>query len=251
MESMTTENRSGAGDLLRQARLTQRLSIVECAKRTHIAVRYIEGLEDERWSDLPSESHRLGFLKLYARFLGVSVIDILALYGQNKNPTVVHNEASAPKPSTDPAPSTPDKPRSTHWSPSSIPQVAGIAIVLLLLAWVVYHVVSPHVSEQNPMPWIRRRPSHQARLVVPKSSITTQQVNIKAQSDSWLRVSSRNELLFEGILPAGTSKSWSGPGPFQLKIGDVRAITLFWNDQPVDIVLGAHGTINDIRIPPQ
>ena len=78
-----------------------------------------------------------------------------------------------------------------------------------------------------------------------------QTVRLKAVADSWLRVTSRNQLLFEGILPAGAEKRWSGPGPFQLKIGNVRALALFWNDQPVDILVGARGAINEIRIPPQ
>ena len=119
------------------------------------------------------------------------------------------------------------------------------------MAWVVYHAVIPRAFEQNPMPWARRRPANQARLVVPKSSITTQKVRLKAEADSWLRVTSRNQLLFEGILPAGAVKDWSGPGPFQFKIGNVHALALYWNDQPVDILTGARGQINTIRIPPQ
>jgi hypothetical protein len=56
---------------------------------------------------------------------------------------------------------------------------------------------------------------------------------------------------FFGILPAGAVKEWSGPGPFQFKIGNVRAISLFWNDQPVDLNAGARGNVNELRIPPQ
>ena len=77
---MATESKNTAGELLRQGRLRQRLSIVECAKRTHIATRYLEALEEEKWSILPSESHRLGFLKLYSRFLGVPTEEVLTLY---------------------------------------------------------------------------------------------------------------------------------------------------------------------------
>src|SRR3981081_1846326 len=82
MESMTAENKNSAGELLKQGRLRQRLSIAECAKRTHISSQYLEALEDERWETLPSESHRLGFLRSYSRFLGVSADDVLNLYRQ-------------------------------------------------------------------------------------------------------------------------------------------------------------------------
>jgi hypothetical protein len=250
MESMTTESKSSAGDLLKQGRLRQRLSIAECAKRTHIATRYLEALEEEQWSILPSESHRLGFIKLYAQFLGVSVEEVLTLYRQKTNKAA--NSEQQEKSPTGPRPASRPRsePQRTHWSPSSIPQVIGIAILLLLLSWVVYHAVIPRLFEQNPMPWTRRKPSNQARLIVPKTSVTFHTVRIKADADSWLRVTSKNELLFEGILPAGSVKEWSGTGPFLFKIGNVKALSLFWNDQPVDLQSGARGAINEIRIPP-
>jgi transcriptional regulator with XRE-family HTH domain len=249
METMATESKHSAGELLRQGRLRQRLSIAECAKRTHIASRYLEALEEERWNALPSESHRLGFLKLYSRFLGVPVEEILTLYRQKAKP--VPEEAAAPTMPKRGAPAgAKSASRSAHWSPSSIPQVIGLAILGLLSAWLIYHAVSPRLFEQNPMPWVRRRSPHQSRLIVPKTSMSSQKVRIKAEADSWLRVTTNNELLFEGILPAGTVKEWSGPGPFQFKVGNVRALSLFWNDQSVDILSGARGATNEIRIPP-
>ena len=247
---MATDHKNSAGELLRQGRLKQRLSIAECAKRTHIATRYIEALEDEKWSELPSESHRLGFLRLYCRFLGVSTDDVLALYKQKSN--VPRESAASPeRPSKKESPSPIEGHSPVSWSPDSLAQVIGLAFLILLLAWVIYHVVSPQLAEQNPMPWVRRRQPNQARLVVPKPSISSHKVSLKSQADSWLRVMSRNQLLYEGILPAGTSKEWSGPGPFHFKIGNIHAVSLYWNDQPVDLQAGAHGSVNEIRIPPQ
>jgi transcriptional regulator with XRE-family HTH domain len=251
MEPLNADSSSTAGGILRQGRLRQRLSISECSKRTHISSHYLEALEDERWSDLPSESHRLGFLKLYSRFLGVSVDDVIALYHKKSLPAPAANSPAAPAEGTAPEAEPHPVQSAPGWSPSSIPQLVGLGIFTLLVAWLVYHAVVPRVLEQNPMPWSRRRQPHQARLVVPRSSIVNQRVRIKAATDSWLRLTSRNQLCFEGILPAGAVKEWSGPGPFLFKIGNIHAIALFWNDQPVDIQIGAHGIINEVRIPPQ
>ena len=101
------------------------------------------------------------------------------------------------------------------------------------------------------MPWVRRRSTTQSRLITPRTSVSVHKVRIQAEADSWLRVTSKNELLFEGILPAGSTKEWSGSGPFQFKIGNVRALTVFWNDQRFDLLQGARGAVNEIRIPPQ
>jgi transcriptional regulator with XRE-family HTH domain len=251
MDAMATESKNSVGELLKQGRLRQRLSTAECSKRTHIATRYLEALEEEQWAVLPSESHRLGFLKLYCRFLGVPVEEALALYNQKSQPPSSGPEGPPTAKKFESKSEIRMAPRTTGWSPSSIPQVIALAIATLLLFWVVYHAVSPHLFEQNPMPWSRRRLSTQSRLIVPRTSVTVQKVRVKADADSWLRVTTKNELLFEGILPAGSAKEWSGSGPFQFKIGNVRALSLFWNDQPVNLQAGAHGPVNDIRIPPQ
>jgi transcriptional regulator with XRE-family HTH domain len=250
---MATESNHAVGELLKQGRLRQRLSIAECAKRTHIAVRYLEALEEERWEILPSESHRLGFLRLYSRFLGVSADDVLALYRQKTAPPRVE------KPGT-PVEVKERRDTSRHlrtpapaatWSPSTVPQIIGLGALLMVLAWVVYHAVSPRLLEQNQIPWIQRRSPSQSRLVVPKAMARIQKVRVKASADSWMRVMSKNELLYEGILPGGSVKEWSGTGPFQVKVGNYKAVSLFWNDQPVDVSAGAVGNVNLIRIPPQ
>jgi transcriptional regulator with XRE-family HTH domain len=249
MEIMTTEPKNTAGELLKQSRLRQRLSIAECAKRTHIAVRYIEALEDEKWSELPSESHRLGFLRLYSRFLGVPPEEVVTMY-QQTTPSAPEAADSHGNPSKSEMSELVSRTRS-DWSPNSMAQLIGLAICLLILAWVIYHVVSPRLAEQNPMPWVRHHAPTQPRLLAPKPSIVVQKVRLQAQANSWLRVMSRNQLLYEGILPAGASKEWSGPGPYHFKIGDIHALSLYWNDQPVDLQTGARGAVNEIRIPPQ
>src|SRR5579864_3898916 len=134
MESMTTESNHAAGELLKQGRLRQRLSIAECAKRTHIAPRYVEALEEERWSILPSESHRLGFLRLYARFLGVSADDVMNLYRQSTNPSTANKSGSPEGTSAKPEPPARVRtaPRTSGWSPNSGPQLIGFSILFLV-----------------------------------------------------------------------------------------------------------------------
>jgi hypothetical protein len=90
--------------------------------------------------------------------------------------------------------------------------------------------------------WLRIRP-RAPRLVVPKQDNAVQRIRAKAEADSWLRVSDSQQLLFEGILPAGITKEWSGPGPFRIKVGNVNSVSLQWNDQPLDIIGMARGNV--------
>jgi hypothetical protein len=65
-----------------------------------------------------------------------------------------------------------------------------------------------------------------------------------------MRVTTNDLLLYEGILRPGTIKEWSSASPFQFKIGNVKAVSILWNEQPVDIQAGSRGDTNTFRIPP-
>src|SRR5262249_3668249 len=147
-------------------------SIGECAKRTHIAQQYLEALEEERWAVLPSESHRLGFLKLYSRFLGVPADDVLELYRQKAGLKPVEKTVPAAAEAKEEREKTSfmrtARP-AARWSPSTIPQVIGLLILLMILGWVVYHAINPRYSDQNQMPFTQRRAPTQSRLETPKA----------------------------------------------------------------------------------
>jgi transcriptional regulator with XRE-family HTH domain len=241
---MGTDSKSSLGELLRQGRLRQRLSIAECAKRTHISSRYLEALEEENWTDLPSESHRLGFLRLYSRFLGVSTDEVITLYQQKSVGNAVPKEPTEEQKSA-------ENSSSHSLYPGTWLQALGLLVLLLLVAWLLYHAVSKRLFEQHYQPVVRLPARlQQTRLVVTKQTAALQRIRVVATADSWLRVSDRHHLLFEGILPSGASKEWSGEGPYQFKIGNVKALSIFWNDQPFDSQAGAQGSVSDIQIPP-
>jgi len=242
--------RKPLGELLKQGRLRQKLSIVECAKRTHIAARFIEAIEAERWSDLPSESHRQGFLLAYCRFLGVAPEAALGQYQKEREsahaaPVDAGQEAiPAKKPAKGNAVSAPHS-----WFTGSWEQLAGILIVLLIGAWGIYHLVGrTENGEIRPNLWMRPR-AQQARLITPKPVQRIQKIRLHSVADSYVRVTERRHLLYEGVFPAGATKAWTGEGPFLMRLSDPHAVEIFWNDQPVDANAPAHNGAVDFQLP--
>lgn len=61
----------GVGDKLRRAREAEELSLEEMAKRTRIALRHLEMIEQDNFSDLPGRTYAFGFSRTYARELGL------------------------------------------------------------------------------------------------------------------------------------------------------------------------------------
>jgi len=102
---MRLEEPVSVGRALRQARKELGWGIEEVAARLHIKPAYLRALEEERWEDLPSPAHVKGFLRLYARELGLDPEPLVrSLTGEAVPPgTSSHREdpASAPSPGYD------------------------------------------------------------------------------------------------------------------------------------------------------
>lgn len=69
-----------AGSLLQNERKKQGLGIEEVSAATKINSSYIEALEENNFGKFPSSVYAKGFLQSYAKFLGLNVDRILALY---------------------------------------------------------------------------------------------------------------------------------------------------------------------------
>jgi cytoskeletal protein RodZ len=68
------------GQLLRRHRIEKRMSVEEISRATRVPAGSVERIEADRFDELPGEVFTRGFLKSYARALGVPVDDVLARY---------------------------------------------------------------------------------------------------------------------------------------------------------------------------
>lgn len=78
-QGAVTTGAVGPGTLLAAARIRHGLSLSEIASRTRIARHLLEALESERWSELPAPVYVRGFIRLYAREVGLDPRAPLAL----------------------------------------------------------------------------------------------------------------------------------------------------------------------------
>jgi transcriptional regulator with XRE-family HTH domain len=70
----------GIGQMLKEARLQQGYSLEEMHEKTHISLDYLQALEEEQFSKLPSPFYARGFLRAYARSLRVDPQALLEKY---------------------------------------------------------------------------------------------------------------------------------------------------------------------------
>ena len=68
------------GQYLRRQRESKQMSIEEIARSTRVPMSSVERIESDQFDELPGEVFVRGFLKSYARSLGIASDDVLARY---------------------------------------------------------------------------------------------------------------------------------------------------------------------------
>src|SRR5688572_5405033 len=70
------------GEKLRAAREERGITISQVAEQTRIAPMYIESIENDNYKPLPGGIFNKGFVKSYARFIGMDEQEALQDYGK-------------------------------------------------------------------------------------------------------------------------------------------------------------------------
>lgn len=84
------------GQFLRHEREVRQVSIEELSQTTRIPVRMLERIEGDRFDELPGEVFVRGFLKSYARALGLADDAILERYTDERGPADVRTTPILP-----------------------------------------------------------------------------------------------------------------------------------------------------------
>jgi cytoskeletal protein RodZ len=99
------------GHILREARETKGYTLAEVQQETRISTRFLEALEDGEYDRLPTAVHVRGFLRNYARFLGLDPEPLLNRYliNQNNRPHPIAIRRDPGLPTTPPLPLPQDR----------------------------------------------------------------------------------------------------------------------------------------------
>lgn len=113
------------GEKLRQAREDRGVSISEVADQTRISPHYIECIENDDYGPLPGGIFNKGFVKSYAKFVGVDEQEALAGYSRLQSPILSEDPDLSYRPEV----LTDD--RTSH---SSIPTIIGAIVILGIMS---------------------------------------------------------------------------------------------------------------------
>ena len=74
------------GAYLRRERELRHVSLEELVQITRVPLKMLQRIEEDRFDELPGEVFARGFLRSYARALGLDCEDVLARFGAGRGP---------------------------------------------------------------------------------------------------------------------------------------------------------------------
>jgi cytoskeletal protein RodZ len=128
------------GDWLRRQREMREISLRDIADRTKISLRYLEAMEADRFDLLPAPIFAKGFLREYARYVGLSPDEVVNHYLSVQQPVESDPKDDTWVRRTKPKPVDQGQPpMRKNWSYGLVLTLAGL-ILLALVALAVWFV---------------------------------------------------------------------------------------------------------------
>lgn len=209
------------GERFRAAREARGLTLSEVAEQIRIRSVYLAAIEEENWPAIGAPVYVRGFLRTYARFLGLDAEEAVATF--NRQTAGAAPEAAAT--ALEAPASRPSEPRRL------LPFIWIASIVaVLLIAYVAFNAFSPRqpdgqsalaIATESPAPDLSASPNASASSFATSSptaaasaqATIAQQPNslaLQLSAPSWLRVVVDGSVKIEGTFPAGTAKTFRG-----------------------------------------
>src|ERR1700689_1020073 len=76
------------GHFLNQQRQLRALSLEEVAKATRVPLEHLRALEEDRFDDLPGDAFAIGYIRNYARCIGLSADEAVLRYQEARRSQV-------------------------------------------------------------------------------------------------------------------------------------------------------------------
>jgi cytoskeleton protein RodZ len=260
------------GSVLALARREHNLSVVDVARHLKLSPAQVEALEAGAYERLPGPVFVRGFLRNYAKLLGIDPQPLLrSIDSQSAQPAITDRRTHAPqvvmedRPArwplytglvaalivgvlavyefgfNEPPQPAPSAAAESSAAPAADPaQVQSPAETAGPVA-VASAPLSAAATAQSPTLDVQPAPAQaDAAAVAPparKARPGERELYFKFDEDSWVEVRDRDDrVVFSRLNQAGTEERVNARPPIKLVVGNAHGVRLNYDDQPVDLV---------------
>jgi cytoskeletal protein RodZ len=248
------------GAYLREARETLGIDLREAAQRTRIAFNYLKAIEEEDFNKLPGEVFVKGFLKNYARFLGLSEDDVMRRYAEIAAARTVASAAAAKTdvqkpaetPSAAPAPATASRPSLTLAGLSIEPYLWAGVLVIALIAFIVVALPrrqAPSTKERTG-PALTTTTTTVEAVPAARTAVVPEKLylDILALEDVWVLIRTDASPQKKAVLKQGETVTWSAEKRFVISYGSAGAAKLVLNGKELAVPGAKDAVVRDLMI---
>ena len=253
MRPQTGLSVSALGEEFRSAREARSLSLSDVAERLHIRSVYLAAIEDEDWHVIGAPVYVRGFMRTYARFLGLDPEAAVARFSA----TVPAGTPAAAAPRA--AAANAGEKRSGERSSPSLAAVLSIVVAVLVVLFVGYEFYQYKTGAPAGAPVAEgsapqaadasAEPADSLAAIPPvapsPAAAVKRGLTVRVTETSWLRVTVDGTVVLEGTLPAGTAKSFKGKVA-DLRVGNAGGVKIAVNGKTLG-PLGASGDVVERR----
>jgi cytoskeleton protein RodZ len=252
-EAVPTETGS-FGEWLRRQRELREISLRDIAERTKISLRYLEAMEADRFDLLPAPIFAKGFLREYARYVGLSPDEVINHYlavqqaeqPDEKEDTLIRR--SRPKP-VDPG----QPPVRRTWSYGLVLTLAGLILLALvaLAAWLADKRKEEPRVEQS-VPPIAAPPAPAVLEPAPPPPVEEPraplEVTLDFTKDCWVEAVIDGKNRFSELRVQGESLQLEAETSVVLTLGNAGAVEVQVNGHALPLTAGEGEVVRDLLI---
>jgi len=250
--NLTTEQQQQLLDIgtnLNQIRVAKKISLDTVAANTLISKRLLEAIETGDFSELPEQFYIKALVAKFAQEIDAKEIQFEV---KSQIDFQVTSDSSP-------------KNRRRYWLNF---QLRSLHLYLLYIFLVIVSVkgitalverpviinqtappspvVDPEVTPEESKPTTQvNQPTTTPQFVSQSSNSEAVSVGINLQERCWLKVMVDGKLAFEGILPQGTQRQWTGKQEVTIRAGNAGGVVITFNNEQQKI-LGAPGQVEEI-----
>jgi cytoskeleton protein RodZ len=249
------------GEQLSTARRALGLSAADAAAALRIRAMFVDALEREDWSTIGEFVYVRGFLKNYARLLGLDPAPLTEQLAQDYRP-----EAFAPRPSAEGfansglASARSESALNARFIPWVLGSLTAVATVLVIMVVVSLLGLFSHPSSSVTQPAVAPPQTTPVTIPAPSGSgsdvletggdaqAPNGGVNLRLQltQSSWLSVTVDGKRVVYETLPAGTIRDFHGAREITLRAGNAGGVVANIDGKDLG-ALGQAGQVEDRR----
>ena len=257
---MTDSSCLSFGEELRRERVIRDIPLEEISQATKISLRLLKALEDSDLKKLPAPTFTRGFIRAYAKHLGIDPEEKVNAYLAD----LAGGRPEAPS-------AKKARPRSRFWRGrrSTSGTIVGVVIAVLVLLGMIASperrtrsrpsrerlvaapkaapVILKNVSISNePTPAIRPERAAASNPAAASSGIS---LVLEFQQDSWTKLEADGQTVLKGLVRRGEKRRFEAHNGFRITLGNAGGVRISVDGRALDPLGESGEVIKNIPLP--